>query len=87
MANINFSDDMINKLVENEFKTLDTDNSGFIDFQEYKASVQKKFKEFGLGDLEDATVEAQLKSIDKDGDFKVSREEYKIYFRQLMGLN
>jgi len=87
MSKMNINEEVLNSMIIKEFDTLDTDKSGFIDFKEYLQSVKKKFKEFDLGDLEDATIEAQMKTIDKDGDSKISREEYRTYFRQLMDLN
>ena len=83
--NVKFSEETIDRIVNQEFNCIDSDKSNFIEYKEYAASIKKKLKELEV-DIDDAAIEAQMKSIDKDGDSKISREEYKAYFKILLGI-
>ena len=77
------TEEFLDSLVNEEFAQLDTDNNGFIDFQEYAVSVRDRLKQLEI-DIDDEAIQAQMKTVDVNNDSKISKEEYKNYFRQLL---
>jgi Ca2+-binding EF-hand superfamily protein len=66
------TDPDVKALMLEEFKKLDTDKSGFIDGQEIKKWLRNQF----YIKLTDAEVDRFIRVADKNGDGKVSFEEY-----------
>lgn len=63
------------KLAEKTFDKYDTDKSGYLERSEIKALLEADFKEFGI-EVSEADIDVLLASTDKDGDGKISKEEY-----------
>ena len=58
-----------------EFRKLDADNSGFLDHQELKKCLNNLYSSIDLK-MTDADVDNLIKQVDKNGDGKVSFEEF-----------
>jgi len=76
---MDINNEMIDIIVEEEFKKIDTDKSRFIDFNEYRASIKNSFKLLGI-EMSDSAIEAHMKIIDSNNDKKITKEEYRNYF-------
>lgn len=83
---LNLSEELLDNLVNEEFARLDADNNGFIDYEEYAASVRERMKLLEIN-IDDEAILAQMKTVDLNNDSKISKEEYKNYFRQLLSKN
>lgn len=80
------TDELLDNIVNEEFARLDTDNSGFIDFKEYAESVRNRMKALEI-EVDDEAILAQMKTFDANNDSKISKDEYRTYFKNLMSLN
>ena len=65
----------IKQVVENVFKEVDTDKSGFIEKNEFAAVAKKVSKEYKAPEPTDAEITEALKAIDANNDGKISKEE------------
>ena len=61
--------------IHEEFKKLDSDNTGFLDKNEVKRALKECYDSMDLR-LSDADVDHLIKSVDKNNDGKISIEEF-----------
>ena len=80
-------DSIIEKCIDDIWKTYDKDNSGFLDKQETKQFVKNTLSEMGeSGEFSEQDFEACFKEFDKDGNGTISKEEMKIFIKKVAGL-
>ena len=88
-SNITMSDidSIIEKCIDDIWKTYDKDNSGFLDKGETKQFVKNTLSEMGeSGEFSEADFEACFKEFDKDGNGTISKDEMKIFIKKVAGL-
>jgi Ca2+-binding EF-hand superfamily protein len=80
-------DGIIEKCIDDIWKTYDKDNSGFLDKLETKAFVKNTLTEMGEnGEFSEGDFESCFKEFDKDGNGTISRDEMKIFIKKVAGL-
>ena len=80
-------DSIIEKCIDDIWKTYDKDNSGYLDKQETKQFVKNTLSEMGEnGEFSEADFEACFKEFDKDGNGTISKDEMKIFIKKVAGL-
>ena len=80
-------DSIIEKCIDDIWKTYDKDNSGFLDKQETKVFVKNTLSEMGeSAEFAEQDFEACFKEFDKDGNGTISKDEMKIFIKKVAGL-
>ena len=80
-------DQIIEKCIDDIWKTYDKDNSGFLDKEETKEFVKNTLTEMGEnGEFSESDFEACFKEFDKDGNGTISRDEMKVFIKKVAGL-
>ena len=80
-------DGIIEKCIDDIWRTYDKDNSGYLDKSETKAFVKNTLTEMGEnGEFTEADFEACFREFDKDENGSISREEMKIFIRKIAGI-
>eukprot|EP00347_Sterkiella_histriomuscorum_P018667 403344636 len=84
MSNIN---KIIEKAVDDIWKTYDKDNSGFLDKDEAKFFVKTTLTEMGEnGEFDDDDFEACFAAFDEDGSGTISKDEMVAFIKKVAGL-
>ena len=80
-------DSIIEKCIDDIWKTYDKDGSGYLDKAETKQFVKNTLSEMGEnGEFSEADFEACFKEFDKDGNGTISKDEMKIFIKKVAGL-
>ena len=80
-------DGIIEKCIDDIWKTYDKDNSGFLDKGETRQFVKNTLTEMGeTGDFSETDFDACFKEFDKDGNGTISKDEMKIFIKKVAGL-
>ena len=78
-------DEMLKSYINTIFSRYDTDNSGTLDQREMTAFFNDLFKALNINmTITDQDSMNAIRSIDKDGDGSVNREELFVAFKQMM---
>eukprot|EP00347_Sterkiella_histriomuscorum_P005974 403354551 len=79
-------DPIIEKCIDDIWKTYDKDNSDFLDKAETKAFVKNTLTEMGNGEFSEADFESCFKEFDKDDKGAISRDEMMVFIKKVAGL-
>ena len=71
-------------IVEEAFRTVDTDKSGYIDKDEFKQCSLQVAKGFGLENPTQSAIEEVYNKLDADGNGTIDLDEFKKYVRQII---
>ena len=77
-------DTVFSQIAKEAFKSVDTDNSGAIDKEEFRECVCQVAKGFGLEDPEEASIEEIYKKLDSDGNGDIDIDEFKKYVKEVI---
>ena len=72
-----------NHLCEVVLQTLDTDNLGFVNKNEYKKFVEQAYSQMNLEMPSEEQIRSQFNNLDLDNDGKVTRSDLALYLRSL----
>ncbi len=70
-------------MVDKTFKDTDINKNGYIEKNELASLLKTIYASIGLPPPPIADIEKELKRLDKNGDKKISKEEFKILVRDL----
>ena len=71
-------------IVEDAFKAVDTDKSGYIDKNEFKQCSLQVAKGFGLENPTQSAIEEVYNKLDSDGNGTIDLKEFKKYVKQII---
>ena len=77
-------DKIFSQIAVEAFKSVDKDNSGSIDKEEFKECVCQVAKGFGLEKKEKKNIEEIYKKLDSDGNGDVDMGEFKKYVKEII---
>ncbi len=70
-------------MVDRTFTKTDTNRNGYIEHNELANLLKSIYKALGFPAPPDAEIEKELKRLDKNGDRRISKQEFKILIRDL----
>ena len=70
-------------LVDKTFKDTDTNKNNYIEKDELTVLLKSIYATIGLPPPSKSDVDLELKRLDKDGDKKLSKEEFKVLVKDL----
>ena len=80
-------DEILEKVIDDIWKTYDEDGSGYLDKQETKEFVQNTLIDMtDNGEFSEADFEACFKEFDQDGNGTISKDELCIFIKKIAGL-
>ncbi len=80
-------DSIIEKCIDDIWRTYDKDNSGYLDKVETKQFVKNTLTELGeRGEFSQGDFEDCFNKFDKDGSGTISKDEMKIFIKKVAGL-
>ena len=71
-------------IAEEAFRAVDTDNSGYIDKDEFKICSIQVAKGFGLDDPTQTYIEEIYNKLDSDGNGTIDLDEFKKYVKEII---
>ena len=77
-------DKIFSQIAKEAFKSVDKDDSGSIDKEEFKECVCQVAKGFGLEEPDELSVEEIYKKLDSDGNGDIDIEEFQKYVKEII---
>ena len=77
-------DKIFSQIAAEAFRSVDKDNSGSIDKEEFKECVCQVAKGFGLEDPDANYIEEIYKKLDSDGNGDIDIDEFKKYVKEVI---
>lgn len=80
------NDTQLQNAINDIFEQYDTDNSGYLDFQEVKRIITDAFRSMNAQrNISDADVKKFLGIVDKNSDGRITKEELFGIFKEIIG--
>ena len=77
-------DKVFNPIAEEAFKAVDTDNSNYIDKNEFKECSLQVAKGFGFENPSQSAIEEIYNKLDADGNGTIELDEFKKYVKEII---
>ena len=78
-----FENDIFNSILDKTFSDADRNNNGYIEKNELAALLKSIYATMGLPAPSKSDIEQELKRLDKNGDKKLSKQEFQVLVRDL----
>ena len=76
-------DDILNEMVDTTFSNADLNKNSIIEKNELAILLKSIYGTLGLSNPKESEIEKELKRLDKNGDGKISKVEFKTLVRDL----